>query len=191
MSRHPRSTQWVYSSFLLSPPPPRQCPSKWSVCSVLKRQINILHGKNSFIPWWDISNLIYGMVFKCLKAFVRQVFNRLKNLVSLEVLASDIISEGLLTKIYSPILLHVIHIFLWTSLWTKIGDFSPATTCGVTTNSTVEPTFSNCPSLGSRSYKTSACSFSNVYETSGASRNNSQIDYSEKEGRQYSKKIYI
>lgn len=71
--------------------------------SALKGWINILHGKDLFIPWWDVSDLIYIMVFKYLKAFARQVFNRLKNLGSLEVPASDVISEVLVPKIYNPV----------------------------------------------------------------------------------------
>lgn len=144
---------------------------KWSVLSVLKRPINISHGKNSFIPEWDISNLIYRLVFKCVKAFVRQVFNRLRNLVSLE---SFFLHQILPLKAYflrfiiqSPI--RGTHRSQRESHWTKFGGFRPVLTRGGTWNSTCELVFPSFPSWGCGSRETSACSPGHIYESSEAS----------------------
>lgn len=91
------------------------------------------------------------MVFKCLKAFVRQGFNRLKNLVSLEVPASGIISEGLTCKDLQSNLLFLLTIYSSEHPIGPKWGFSPAQSHGVTANSTVEPAFPNAPSMGSGS----------------------------------------
>lgn len=157
------------------------------VFSVLKRPINISPGKNAFIPKWDISNLIYKLVFKCVKAFVRQVFNRLRNLVSPE---SFFLHQILPLKAYFPrfiiqSLQHVTHTSQRVPHWTKYGDFRPVLTCGVTLNGTCE-LLSSFPSWGSGSQETSACSPGHKYERSGAPEI-SQLqptDYCEQKTRQ-------
>lgn len=153
---NPRSTPWVYSRISTLSVTTMLISFKWSVLSILKRPINISHGKNSFIPEWDISNLIYRLVFKCVKAFVRQIFNRLRNLVYPRVFlfASDITSESLLPKIYNPISAHVTHRSQREPHWTKFGDFRLVLTRGVTSNSTCELVFPSFPSRDSGSHET-------------------------------------
>lgn len=101
--------------------------------------------------------MIYMMVFKCLKAFARQVFNRLKNYFPLRFRHQILSQKAYFQRFIIQSLSFVNHIFQQASHWTKLGDFRLASSRGVTANNTVEPAFPNAPSMGSGSYQTSVC----------------------------------